>query len=392
MCNKKVSLQDSFVNEAEMQRWLEEKFSQKKDLLDLIVNDEYLEDYKPDSNETKIIYESFCRCLKATEYLSLISANQNISIEGSESLKPDFLSYASEVQGMVLIELKNLAGSTRTAGTELGAYSGELRTFLPFLSNSDLYYVIISPTWPTLLRHFIFNGIYLDGWNVLCLEPKGKEQLEIAEIEKFNISPYSKLSIDQLTGYSLQLSDSNSLQNKISTLEELSFPIENSLREIVIEGTKERGHGFAFFSELSPNENRVRFEITLVTVAPFHNVEETIKDITSDSDQSTVMNSLINVIKKNDPTGHGKSLDKCREKAEKNLEVLFTCCHANFLSWSELKTRIESNSTEKYFVGWGVFGDRFNQLLIKEYSKNNIKCSPFCPKLGFETINSLVSN
>lgn len=60
-----------------------------------------------------------------------------------------------------------------------GAYAGELKSHLPFISDVDIIHVVISPHWPTLLRHFIFNEIFWMQRNILCLEPYKKENDQV---------------------------------------------------------------------------------------------------------------------------------------------------------------------------------------------------------------------
>ncbi len=160
-----------FKNEAAMQKWICEELHEADGLADLICNCDYLDEFLPQGVEQESILRSFSSCLSALYITEPISEDENISLTRPDSLKPDLILYSAESQGMVIVELKNLAGPSREAGTELGAYACELRSYIPFLSDGDLFNVIISPVWSTLLRHYVFNEIFWQQKNLICLTP-----------------------------------------------------------------------------------------------------------------------------------------------------------------------------------------------------------------------------
>src|SRR5689334_14728819 len=86
---------------------------------------------------------------------------------------------------------------SRQAGTEAGAYAGELRSHLPFLSDGDVVNVLISSVWPTLLRHYVAHEILWIGRKVLCLEPVEvgeSHSLKIVEPARFTDDVDAKVS------------------------------------------------------------------------------------------------------------------------------------------------------------------------------------------------------
>lgn len=124
-----------FENESAMQAWLHEKFESEISLSELIFNyDEFknLEIPKPGSLVLEKIRESYLFCMSSFQINELLFANQNISLNPKDVLRPDFILYAAETQSLIIVELKNLKGPTREVGSEVGAYAAEIKSYLPF--------------------------------------------------------------------------------------------------------------------------------------------------------------------------------------------------------------------------------------------------------------------
>lgn len=176
-----------FNTEDEMQKWLSIELHKNEGLMDIIDNYKTFSEYKPISTPEKKIFESFEYSLNSLYTNIIISENENISLKKGDSLKPDFLLYSPERETIVVVELKNLSGPSRQAGTEISAYTSEVKSYIPFLSDGDVVNVIISSVWPTLLRHYIYHEIFWLQKNLICLEPVLKDEkilLNIIDIKK----------------------------------------------------------------------------------------------------------------------------------------------------------------------------------------------------------------
>ena len=160
-----------FSSESIMQEWLSRALEGAEGLAELIVNLDALEEESASNFAASRMLQSFRTCVSSLYITQKISENENISINEGEILKPDFVLYAPETESVVIVELKNIAGPTRQAGTELAAYSCEIRTTIPFLSDGDIVHILISTEWPTLLRHFVQHEIFWQRKNLLCLQP-----------------------------------------------------------------------------------------------------------------------------------------------------------------------------------------------------------------------------
>jgi hypothetical protein len=386
----------SFTSEAEMQEWLITELQSCDGLADLITNTEYLEKFESNKIEAQQILKSFNNCLSAIYINELISDDKNISLKKPDSLKPDLVMYAAESQGMVIVELKNISGPTRQAGTELSAYAAELRSYIPFLSDGDLFNVIISPIWPTLLRHYVFHEIFWQQRNILCLQPVETEdgiRLEILPIENvLETEESTKISGQHIAGYQLCLYD-HDLYSKNPDRTRLDKHFEQmkaALSVMTTEGNRQKGHGFAFLWKDHWELSLAPYSISIFNMAPFQSIERFLHEVESLEDLSVMQKKFITLIQEQDPTGHGESLHKITSSGSEFLSGFCSPQMEGFHNWDVLSEIMLNRAELLAFQGWGLFGDLFNERLIKEYSEGNIDISVTSAELGLEVVNELI--
>ena len=259
-----------FKNEEEMQQWLEKKL-ESNSLLELIDNFEDFNEGKNYKNiESQHLHKSFEYCLENLGVTDVVFANKNISKEKGEGLKPDLILYSEETEALIVIELKNIKGPTRQAGTELIAYNCELRTYFPLLSNNDLIYIIVSNDWPTLLKHYIYHDVVWSNKKILCLEPfdkKGEICLRIIDLDNF-IRVGSIEEISKISAYQLCLYESP----KFKEDHEIIVPLmKASLLEMAKYGNSIQAHGFSFLWKDSnyPDMSYAPYSITVFNSSTF---------------------------------------------------------------------------------------------------------------------------
>ena len=85
-----------FINELAMQLWLENELSNVDGIADLISNIDDLENFIPINKYEKIVKNSFDHCIKHLYITTILSADKNISIDQTESLRPDLILYGEE--------------------------------------------------------------------------------------------------------------------------------------------------------------------------------------------------------------------------------------------------------------------------------------------------------
>lgn len=332
-----------FQNEAEMQKSLKQSLETVDGLNDLITNRDYLENYIPTSDEEKKVLSSFLRTERSLNFLELISEDENISIVKNDALRPDFLFYSSESQGVVIVELKNMSGATREVGTELGAYSCEVRSYIPYLSEGDLFHVVISSCWPTLLRHYIFHEIFWNKKNIICLEPIKVDDsimLNIISIESvieadvgFNISDR------HLAGYQVCLYDNYSYDRNAdrNRLDKNLEQMKTAIQVMTSEGYRQRGNGFAFLWKDHLDISIAPYSISIFNMAPFKSIERFLHNITSMEQLSDIQKRFLKLIKWQSPTGHGDALHNIYESASPFLKKFSNPSIEGFHEWFEYK-------------------------------------------------------
>ncbi|WEK20512.1 MAG: hypothetical protein P0Y49_05095 [Candidatus Pedobacter colombiensis] len=134
---------------------------------------------------------------------------QNISLSNKERLLPDLILFNVEKRQVILVENKVNNKTEREAITELFGYGHEIRNHLPFLSNFDINYVLVSTDFNTLLDHSVSGQILTENMNILCLKPVIENE-QILNLELHFPSSWSdigqtELPEDALVGISMLL-------------------------------------------------------------------------------------------------------------------------------------------------------------------------------------------
>ncbi len=384
-----------FRNEAEMQEWLENAIKEVEGLSELISNTEYLENYQPASVEAERVLKSFKITENSLRMLELISANEDISIDKPDLLKPDFLFYSVESEGIVIVELKNIAGPTRQVGTELSAYSCEVRSYIPYLSEGDLFHVIISMEWPTLLRHYIFHEILWNKKNIICLQPIEKDeriQLEIININSImEAEAYFSISDLDLTGYQCCLYDDN-LYTRGADRNRLDLHIEQMKTAIQImasEGHSQRASGFALLWKDHLKESLAPYNISIMNMAPFKSVE---RFLNADTDLNEVQERFLELVYEFGPTGHSEALLNISNAGIPYLKKFCKPQLEGFFEWQYHKEAIGRRAELLSFHCWGIFEEVRNTLLQERYDSGHKHIRMDDPFLGLSALSLIIND
>lgn len=380
---------DLFSSEAEMQTWLSNALDNSCGLSELITNLDYVENFTPGHLPERKILTSYKTCIKSLHINEKISENKNISVNSGDVLKPDFILYTPETQSIVIVELKNLRGPTRQAGTELAAYSCEVKSAIPFISDGDIVNVIISTEWPTLLRHYIFHQIFWLGKNVICLEPHQEngeiklKLLEVAELAQNDIP--IKISDRYLGGCQICLEDyarDKTQQDKY--LEQMKA----ALHAMSIRGYGQNGHGFAFLWKDDWELSVAIYSITVLHFAPFQSIERFLHLDTAEYPE--FVERLMKLTREHSPNGAGNALNELIDCCQTFLVDICSPKPSCFTSWDGLR-KIMTNQTELVaFEAWGMFGEVFTEKLAQEYRAGNLDCLRTSPELGLAAIDEIV--
>jgi hypothetical protein len=385
-----------FASEAAMQAWLKNSLIDSHGLADLIIDVDSLKSFSASSLAENKILKSFRTCLASLYLNEVISENENISIDPTDILKPDFVLYAPETESVVIIELKNIAGPTRQTGTELAAYSCEIQSSIPFISDGDIVNVVISAEWPTLLRHYVFHQIFWQGKNVLCLAPfevDGNVRLKILGIKDLSQDAVSfKISEKHIGGYQICLHDNELYTAKAdrTRLDKFLEQMKTALHAMAIRGSSQNNHGFAFLWKDHWDISLAPYSITLLNFAPFQSIERFLH--LDNFELPEMVKRFMNISKEFSPIGHGNSLDEIRSYGCQFLNNICSPRPEDFTYWYDLRESMLSNSELIAFEAWGMFGEIFSEKLAAEYSQGNLTCSATSPQIGLKVIEELIDS
>ncbi len=383
-----------FNSESDMQEWLSKQLKKETGLSDLIKNNDYLDNCKVSSLADKKVFESFEYCCKSLHINEILSENENISLNPKDSLKPDFLLYASETESIVIVELKNLVGPSRQAGTEISAYASEIKSYIPFISEGDVINVIISTEWTTLLKHYLFNEIFWLQKNIICLEPiidNGVKKLKIIDIGILcdkNVA--LKLSPKHLGGFQICLYDYNlySEPENRDLFDPHLEQMKTALSVIATKGYSQKNHGFAFLWRDTSPSSLAPYSITILNFAPFQSIERLFHD--EEFEPNDMTEKLIDIIVNYCPEGHGKSLGAITDAGIEFLKNFCTPREEGYTTWDNLKSLMKGRCELIAFKCWGIFDELYMGRLLKEYQDGNSAVSSTDPNIGLAMLSEVI--
>jgi len=383
----------AFASEEDMQDWLRGELEDNDCMSDLIVNlDAFRALEIKDQNIVKI-YEVFAYCLESLDMVNVLAENENISLNPKDILKPDFLLYAPETQSLVIVELKNLSGPSRNAGTEVAAYANELKSYVPFLSEGDTITLIISSVWPTLLLHYISHEIAFLGRKVLCLQPvetsEGKKLCIVDPAKLAAGNEFLKLSAEYLWGFQICLYDDELYRGgDRRRTDQYLQQMHAAIRAMATRGNALKNHGFAFLwkdtsNSLSP------YNITVINIAAFYTLEKFFHN--EDYEPGALMKKLIHeVIQEHDPMGDSQSIMSITDYGIEFFKNFCSPVREGFLRWKNLRNSMLQHSELISFHSWGFFEEQFYRRLLSEYNAGNTEIEHTDPFLALDFINGLI--
>lgn len=382
-----------FASEKEMQDWLSSVLVDPEGLAELLSNVDAINDTKPTNLAEARVLEAIQVCLGSLYIAEKIFENENISIGSDEILKPDFVLYAPETESIVILELKNIAGPTRQAGTELAAYSCEIRSAVPFLCDGDIVHVLISTEWPTLLKHYVRHEIFWHRRNIICLQPveeEGEKQLRILPPDEIaeDVSSF-KIGEQYLGGYQICLYDMGlyTEQRDRTRLDKYLEQFRSALLAMATVGNRMNSHGFAFLWRDNWGGSLAPYSITVLNFAPFQSLE---RFLHINDELPKPVRRMMELVRENSPQGHGNSLSEITDACMQMVDNICNPMVEAFTDWSILKDIMNDRADYVAFIGWGRFGEEYVENLKREYKNGNFSYSAMEPKIGLQVVCDLV--
>ena len=246
------------MKESEIQKIIENAIQENK-FLELIEDEDinsleyrYQSYYEPDSLpsflidylSTKKAIISARNVLQFLENIRIITtASKSISLDRSQRLFPDLILFNEEQRKLIIIEIKRSGQAARETITEIIAYESELKNILPFLSNYEVNFCIISTEYPDLLNHSVSGLITWESKQILCLKIELDEQdlklkihIPSAWTSTGNITfPQNAISTFQIILYQ---------QTNADILSDAESAVFYAASLIAREGDRNNSHGF----------------------------------------------------------------------------------------------------------------------------------------------------
>ena len=344
--------------------------------------------------------EAAMKVVEALVSYELVSGKiiKNISLDKKERLYPDCILYNKESEQIILIENKTSGQTEREAITELTGYSQEIFNHLPFLSNEELNYIVISTDFNTLLNHSV-SSMILNNQNVLCLKP----YLDKNEGLKFKIHfPQSWTDIGQgilppsaFVSYTMCLYE----KEEIKIDGDYIFTIIKDL--ILTEAIKAKTHGFVLIWEDGLSLAGNKYAISIYILNPYAFVPKALENGFVLNKKSELLKFISNYIEEEGVEKIPSSIFKIAEKAKTYLSKHFRPTWEKPSTWRSDLLNDELYKIQRLplgFEAWGVVGDTVRDFYLNEavqksyFTPKEILSNPhgyLHPFTGLQIINNL---
>ncbi len=327
---------------------------------------------------------------------------QNISLNKKEALLPDVILFNRDTCQLIVVENKTSSKTEREALTELIGYSHEIKNHLPFFSNYDINYILISTEFNTLLDHSVCGQILTGDIQVLCLKPVTSDEninsLEIYFPKSWSDIGQTDLPANALVSYTLCLYEKEDLP--IDTFNYQAI-IEMAADLIVQEAARFGSHGFSIVwkngLERSPIDCKAAITIYILNSYAF--LPRAYELGFPLNPQSILSKYLMDYIEEQGTRVYPSSIFGIARKAENLLERHFIVEWDRPSNWV-MDTIDFPFALQRYVLlwnSWGVIGDyvRYFYLHPSNWFTNTEKKaynSYRNPYAGLQIINYLSGN
>lgn len=400
------------MEESFLQKKLIEKINDKT-FLESIENVQSLEDALKIDYDTNTIpefsidhllkrkYSKSAKCvLKALTCYELITGDEitNISLDRTERLFPDCLLFNYETNEVIVIENKISKQTEREALTELLAYGQEIRNSLPFVSDFDISYIIISTDFNTLLDHSISSQILSTESKILCLKAtENNEQInfDVHFPKSWSNIGQNGLPASAFMSYTLCLKKKEDIDISYTEVVQLATDLIN------FDANQNKCSGFCIAWENGIDDcSDFNYGISIYSINPFVFLPNAV-ELGFEINKNSKLTEYI--LKKVDESGIEQTPNSLFRIADRAKELL----DKYFIAEWDRNTTWEKDLNDDYYKlqrfpmfveSWGVIGDflRYfyyhpaaNLIFHKKELTNN---SPKNPQVALQIINIITGN
>jgi len=313
------------------------------------------------------------RVLKALDSLTILSADENVSLTASETLRPDIVCYSPELESVVIFELKNSSQPGRQAISEFAAYEQEVKNHLPLLAERDICLVLISTEWSTLMDHGVSAAVTWANKNILCLQACNENEqlvLRTRVPQAWHITGSVFLNADALATVTLSLYDKDEFQkpscavrpdecneehsNDSDEIEEIPRQLLTAVDIIAREGDLAGSHGFVLLWRDHAGYSEAAYSLTLCTVSPFAIYGNS--HVKGKPNSSALMIALDEILRDSSPSGHSETLFSIGRSAFRLLSEVSDPKWEGLSTWDDDKVSLSLRAEPIICEFWGALG------------------------------------
>lgn len=339
--------------------------------------------------------EAASRALECLNMLEELTEDANVSVTASETLRPDIVCYNCEKETLVIFELKKSSQTGRQALTELLAYEHEIKNVLPFLSNYDTIFVLISTEWSTLLDHSVSSAVAWSGKTILCLDAsleKTKLKLTPRLPAAWRITGSRYFPPESLPSVTICLYGYTP-ENDEDDLE-IDQRILTAIELIVREGDRIGGHGFLLLWKDHLPHSLTSYNISLCGVSPFAFYKAMRERGNIGLERGHLVRELDRVVKDFEPNGHAASMFAAAEAGWPLLKEISRPSFEGFHSWEVEQRIVRRRSTPLLCEFWGlpgVFAREFvSSPAVRKHKTQWLRNEDWrSPRIGINILNDL---
>lgn len=338
------------------------------------------------------------QALDCLALLEVLTDDLNVSATANEILRPDIVCYNPEKETLVIFELKKSGQTGRQALTELLAYEQELKNILPFLSNYDTVFVLISTEWTTLMDHSAASAVAWSGKTLLCLEATvGKQKLSLKPRlpEAWFITGSRYFPPDSLPTVTVCLYDYSTFEDGDAKVPKLDTRLFTVLDLIAREGDRIGGHGFLVVWRDHSSFSLAPFNITVCGVSPFAFYKAMRERGNVAEGDGHLVTALDKMIVEQDPNGHSQSMFKAIEAGMAVLKEFSSPHYEGFHTWAIDRQILRGRSTPIWCDFWGLPGIFAREFVaspgVRKHKSQWLRSSDWRdPRIGINILNGLL--
>lgn len=324
---------------------------------------------------------------------------KNISLDKSERLFPDCLLFNYETNEVIVIENKISKQTEREALTELLGYSQEIRNSLPFISNFDISYIIISTEFNTLLDHSISSHILSSESKILCL--KATENNEQIDFDVHFPKSWTNIGQDGLPAssfmsYTLCLKKKDDIDISFTNIVQLATDL------ISFDANQNKCSGFCIAWENGIDDfSDFDYGISIYSINPFVFLPNAIELGFDINKNSKLSQFILEKVGDNGVEQTPNSLFRVADRAKELLDKYFVARWDRNTTWEQdLNDDYYKLQRLPAFVeSWGVIGDflryfYYHPAVVNHFfhEKELINSSPNIPQIALQIINIITGN